>query len=89
VERVRHTGIELERRARELRQEAAAADLLLWDALRAGRLERIKFRRQHPFGRFVLDFYCAAHRLCIELDGGVHEHQRDRDLARDPHCHAR
>ena len=83
VERVRHTSIELERRARELRQESTSAEQLLWDALRAGRLDGVKFRRQHPVGRFVLDFYCAAHRLCIEVDGSVHEQQRDRDAARD------
>jgi very-short-patch-repair endonuclease len=83
VERVRHTRIELERRARELRQEATPAEQVLWDALRAGRLDGLKFRRQHPVGRFVLDFYCAAHRLCIEVDGAVHEQQRDRDAARD------
>ncbi|HEX6036471.1 endonuclease domain-containing protein [Longimicrobium sp.] len=83
MERVRHTTIELEQRARELRQEATPAEHVLWDALRAGRLDGLKFRRQHPVGRFVLDFYCAAHRLCVELDGGVHEQQRDRDAARD------
>jgi very-short-patch-repair endonuclease len=83
VERVRHTSIELERRARELRREATPSEQVLWDALRAGRLDGLKFRRQHPVGRFVLDFYCAAHRLCIEVDGGVHEQQRDRDAVRD------
>jgi very-short-patch-repair endonuclease len=83
VERVRHTSIELEKRARELRQQATSAEQVLWDALRAGRLDGLKFRRQHPIGRFVLDFYCAAHRLCVEVDGGIHEQQRDRDAARD------
>jgi very-short-patch-repair endonuclease len=83
VERVRNTSIELENRARQLRQEATPAEQILWDALRAGRLDGLKFRRQHPVGRFVLDFYCAARRLCIELDGGIHEQQRDRDAARD------
>ena len=83
MERIRHTTIELERRARELRQEATPAEQVLWNALRAGRLDGLKFRRQHPVGRFVLDLYCAAHRLCIEVDGAVHEQQRDRDAARD------
>jgi very-short-patch-repair endonuclease len=83
MDRVRHTSIELEQRARELRREATPAEQVLWDAVRAGRLDGLKFRRQHPVGRFVLDLYCAAHRLCIEVDGGVHEQQRDRDAARD------
>ena len=83
MQRVRHTSIELERRARELRQEATSAEQVLWDVLRAGRLDGLKFRRQHPVGRFVLDFYCAAHRLCVEVDGPVHERQREHDATRD------
>ncbi|HEX6911041.1 MAG TPA: DUF559 domain-containing protein [Longimicrobium sp.] len=80
---MRRTSIEVERRARELRQQATPAEQVLWDALRAGRLDGLKFRRQHPVSRFVLDFYCAAHRLCIEVDGEVHAQQLDRDAARD------
>ena len=83
MHRVRHTSQALEHRARELRQEATPAEHVLWNALRAGRLDGHKFRRQHPVGRFILDFYCAKSRLCIELDGEVHEHQRDRDMVRD------
>jgi len=67
--------------ARELRQNATKTEELLWDALRSRRLEGIKFRRQHPIGRFVLDFYCSRHRLAIEVDGSVHQkfeqHQND------------
>ena len=81
--RIRHTKSEVDQRAIELRQEATPAEAILWDAVRAGRLDGLKFRRQHPVGRFILDFYCAAHRLCVELDGAVHEQQRDRDSARD------
>ena len=83
MHRVRHTTPEVEQRARELRQEATPAEEILWDALRAGRLDGHKFRRQHPAGRFILDFYRAKSRLCIELDGEVHSRQRDRDMARD------
>jgi very-short-patch-repair endonuclease len=83
VDRVRHTSIALEQRAREMRREATPAEQVLWDSVRAGRLDGLKFRRQHPVGRFVLDLYCAAHRLCVEVDGGIHARQRDRDAARD------
>ncbi len=83
MERVRRTSLEIERRARELRRDATPAEQVLWDALRAGRLDGLKFRRQHPVDRFVLDFYCAAHRLCVEVDGEVHAQQPDRDAARD------
>jgi very-short-patch-repair endonuclease len=46
-------------------------ELLLWQQLRA-RLDGLKFRRQHPAGPNVLDFYCEAARLCIEVDGEAH-----------------
>ena len=81
--RVRHTTSELEQRAKELRQEATPAEQVLWNALQSRRLDGHKFRRQHPVGRFILDFYCAKSRLCIELDGEIHEQQRERDMARD------
>ena len=59
-----------------------AAEALLWERLRARRLNGLKFRRQHPVRRFVVDFCCPAQRLIVELDGGVHlgqgEHDEDR-----------
>jgi very-short-patch-repair endonuclease len=42
----------------------------------------LKFRRQHPVGNFILDFYCAAHKLVVEVDGGIHETQIEYDAAR-------
>jgi len=65
-----------------MRQASTSAESVLWEALRAGRLDGLKFRRQHAGGRFVLDFYCAAHRLAVEVDGGVHDRQVERDAAR-------
>ena len=38
----------------------------------------LKFRRQHPFGRFVVDFYCPELRVAIEVDGSVHDHEEAR-----------
>lgn len=81
--RVWHTTPELDQTARQLRQEATPAERVLWDALAAGRLDGHKFRRQHPLGRFILAFYCARSRLCVEVDGEVHAKQRERDMARD------
>jgi very-short-patch-repair endonuclease len=54
-----------------MRRQPTPAEAALWDALR-GRAIGWKFRRQHPFGRYILDFYCAERRLCIEVDGGIH-----------------
>jgi very-short-patch-repair endonuclease len=58
-------------RARELRQPQTPAEATLWQHLRNRNLV-YKFRRQHPIDRFIIDFYCAEARLCIEIDGGSH-----------------
>jgi len=60
------------RSARELRQEPTPAERKLWEALRGRRLAGLKFRRQHPYGPFVLDAFCVEHQLEIEVDGGIH-----------------
>jgi len=80
--------------ARQLRQKMTAHEKLLWRELRAHRFKGYKFRRQHPivyetFERsssfYVADFYCAARKLVIELDGKYHElpDQKEYDMARD------
>ena len=58
--------------ARLLRKKATDAESLLWGCLRDRRINRRKFRRQHPFEPYILDFFCADLKLCIELDGGQH-----------------
>jgi very-short-patch-repair endonuclease len=60
------------------------AEQLLWNSLRGKQLDGFRFRKQHPLGCYILDFYCPAVKLAIELDGGQHnspEGQR-RDLDR-------
>jgi very-short-patch-repair endonuclease len=58
--------------ARELRQRPTPAEDMLWEALRGRRLAGLKFRRQHPFGPFVLDMFCVEYQLVIEVDGSIH-----------------
>lgn len=58
--------------ARRLRREATAVEKALWSRLRNRRLMGAKFRRQHPLGRYIADFYCEEANLVIELDGGIH-----------------
>ncbi len=70
-------------RAKELRQEMTPSEKVLWDLLRAGRFHGAKFRRQHPIGKYILDFYCAQSRLAIELDGAVHHGQEEADAWRE------
>lgn len=58
-------------RARTLRREMTLTEVLLWKALRTQ--NRFKFRRQHPIGPYVLDFFCASSRLAVEVDGAAHD----------------
>jgi len=66
-------------RARELRKNQTPAEQMLWRQLRNRRLCGLKFRRQHPIGSYIVDFYCAQHKLVVELDGGIHQQQADYD----------
>src|SRR5688572_31176226 len=52
-----------------LRHTATASERWMWEQLRARRLHGFKFRRQEPLGPYVVDFYCHAARLVVELDG--------------------
>ena len=58
--------------AREFRRNPTPAEKKLWEALRNRRLAGLKFRRQHPFDRYVLDAFCVEHQLEVEVDGGIH-----------------
>jgi len=68
--------------ARELRTQQTDAEQLVWNLVRAKRFLGLKFRRQHPVGRYILDFYCDEKKLAIELDGGQHAEQAGYDNAR-------
>lgn len=68
--------------AREQRRQPTLSEAALWDALRGGQLGQ-RFRRQHPVGDFVLDFYCARAHLAVELDGETHQRQPSYDSWRD------
>jgi very-short-patch-repair endonuclease len=76
--------------AQEMRRALTPAELRLWNALRGKRLARLRFRSQHPVGPFVLDFYCAEHKLVVEVDGSVHQEpaQVVRDQARTERAEA-
>ena len=69
-------------RVSALRTEQTDAESLLWYHLRNRRFLNTKFRRQHPIGRYIADFYCADHQLVLEIDGGQHSQQIAYDLAR-------
>lgn len=68
-------------RARELRLLATVSERKLWSLLRRKQVGHLRFRRQQPIGPYIADFYCAAAKLVIELDGG--QHGEDRHVLRD------
>ena len=68
--------------ARELRREMTPTEQRLWRHLRRRNLDGLRFRRQHPIGRFIVDFYCVEQQLIIELDGEVHKYQGEYDAMR-------
>ncbi|MFA7404566.1 MAG: DUF559 domain-containing protein [Pelobacteraceae bacterium] len=67
--------------ARALRKSMTDAEQLMWHCLRQKQLGGFRFRRQHPFERFVLDFYCCEAKLAVELDGG--QHNESETIVRD------
>ena len=69
-------------RAKHLRSEMSPVERKLWTALRAGRLQGIKFVRQHPIGPYSADFAVRSDKLVIELDGDSHAGREDHDAQR-------
>ncbi|WP_245833546.1 leucine--tRNA ligase [Nonlabens spongiae] len=85
-ERYNHAIPELQSKhtlqARQNRKSPTAAEDKLWQELRNRKLADHKFRRQHPIDRFIVDFVCLDRRLIIEVDGEIHENQKEEDEAR-------
>ncbi len=59
-------------KAKEMRDSPTPAEKKLWEYLKRKRMGGFKFRRQHPVGRYIVDFYCHAQKLVIEIDGDYH-----------------
>lgn len=59
--------------ARKFRKKSTYTEALLWEIFRNRKFANYKIRRQHPIGRYIVDFYCAKARMVIEVDGGIHE----------------
>jgi very-short-patch-repair endonuclease len=68
-----------------LRRNLPTAEILLWNKIKSGQLKRIKFRRQHGIGQYVVDFYCPLRKLVIEIDGNNHftSEGKRKDFVRD------
>jgi very-short-patch-repair endonuclease/peroxiredoxin len=68
---------------RDLRERQTPPEEFFWELVRDRRFAGLKFRRQHPLGDFIVDFYCPTLHLAVELDGGVHNDQASQDRDRD------
>jgi very-short-patch-repair endonuclease len=79
---MRLTSIQRER-SRQLRATMTDAERKLWSVLRNEQLEGLRFRRQVPLKKFIVDFACFEVRLIVEVDGGQHDEERAFDQARD------
>src|SRR5262245_60762907 len=73
--RIRGTTPDVEYAARNLRRRLTPAEERLWKAICGRKLGGLRFRVQHTVGWFVLDFYCPARKLVVELDGSVHDEE--------------
>ena len=74
---------EIFKNAEKLRANMTKTEILLWDFLKLKPFG-LKFRRQHPINKYILDFYCHQKRLSIEIDGGYHlkKEQKEKDYER-------
>ena len=71
--------------ARNLRKNQTPQEIILWSRLRSRRFLGIKFRRQYPIGKYIVDFICLGKKIIIELDGWQHKEERQKryDKERD------
>jgi very-short-patch-repair endonuclease len=69
-------------KARILRKSMTSAEKTLWNRLRRGQLNGMYFRRQHPYGIYILDFFCHETNLAIEVDGAIHLGNKEYDEER-------
>jgi very-short-patch-repair endonuclease len=75
--------------ARNLRSHSTPSEKILWESLRNRRLDGLKFRRQYPVDRWIIDFFCLEKMLGVEVDGPVHNKPRIRthDQYREEYLH--
>lgn len=74
---------------RELRRSQTPLEAKLWKELRAKQISGLKFRRQHPIGPYIVDFYCSSSKLVIEIDGESHGEQVEYDAIRTEYLESR
>ena len=83
IVRGQKVSFEMHERAKKLRREMTPAEKILWKEVRANRLSGLHFRRQQIIHSYFADFYCHQHELIVELDGGIHDLQKEYDAERE------
>jgi adenine-specific DNA-methyltransferase len=63
-------------RNKKLRKNSTPQEIIFWSRVRAKRFKGLKFKRQHPIGRYVIDFICLEKKLIIEIDGWQHKEEK-------------
>ena len=66
-------------RAKVLRENPTIAEIALWDILKKNQMLGLRFKQQHPINIFIAVFYCHAIKLVIEVDGGIHDTEDNKD----------
>ena len=89
IVRGRSVSYKMVERAKKLRREMTPAETILWKELRTNKLNGLHFRRQQIVDRYIADFYCHQHALIVEVDGNIHELQKEYDAAREGYLIAR
>lgn len=82
VGRFRRLSDTAKERCWDFRDHPTLAEAAMWEILHGKKLGGFKFRRQHKIGPFIVDFYCHAANLVVEVDGPIHERQQDEDVKR-------
>ena len=79
---------EMHERAKKLRREMTPEEKILWKHIRTNKMNSLHFRRQQIIHGYFADFYCHQHELMVEVDGGVHELQKEYDANREAYLMA-
>ncbi len=74
--------LSIHRKAKELRKKMTRAEKILWSYISNKKILNMHFRRQHPYGMFIIDFYCNSANLAIEIDGEIHKGKKEYDKER-------
>ena len=83
IVRGQSVSYEMRERAKKLRREMTPAEEILWKEVRANKSSGLHFRRQQIIHGYFADFYCHKHALIVELDGGIHDLQKEYDAERE------